>query len=96
MSSAYIIANVHVTDATQYEEYKKFSSLAMQAHGAEVCVRGGAVEILEGDWHPERLVVLKFPSVEGARAFYASAEYRLARDARVGAAVMSMVLVQGV
>ena len=96
MSSAYIIANVHVTDATQYEEYKKFSSLAMQAHGAEVCVRGGAVEVLEGDWQPERLVVLKFPTVEGARAFYASAEYRLARDARAGAAVMSMVLVQGV
>ena len=96
MSSAYIIANVRVTDPKQYEDYKKFSSLAMQAHGAEVCVRGGTIEVLEGDWQPERLVVLKFPSVEAARAFYDSAEYRLARDARAGAAVMSMVLVDGV
>jgi len=96
MTSAYIIANVHVSDPTQYEEYKKFSSLAMQAHGAEVCVRGGAAKVLEGDWQPERVVVLKFPSVEKAQAFYDSPEYARARDAREGAAIMRMIVVQGV
>jgi uncharacterized protein (DUF1330 family) len=93
--SAYIIANVRVTDPAQYEQYKKFSTLAMQAHGAEVCVRGGAVQVLEGDWQPDRMVVLKFPSVEKARAFYDSPEYAKARDARAGAAIMRMVLVEG-
>ena len=96
MSSAYIIANVTVTNPQQYEEYKKWSSAAMQAHGAEVCVRGGKVEVLEGDWSPERLVVLKFPSVEAARRFNASPEYGRARAARQGAAVMRMVVVEGV
>lgn len=96
MSSAYIIANVTVTDPQQYEEYKKWSSAAMQAHGAEVCVRGGQAEVIEGDWQPERLVVLKFPSVEAARKFNASPEYGKARAARQGAAVMRMVLVEGV
>ncbi len=66
MSSAYIIANVRVTDPQQYEQYKKLSTLAMQAHGAEVCVRGGTVEWIEGDWHPDRIVILKFPSVDKA------------------------------
>ena len=96
MPSAYIIANVRVTDPVQYEDYKKFSTLAMQAHGAEVCVRGGAVKVLEGDWQPDRVVVLRFPSVEQAQRFYDSAEYRRARDAREKAAVMRMVLVEGV
>ncbi len=96
MNSAYIIADVRVTDATQYEEYKKFSSLAMRVFGAEVCVRGGAVEVFEGDWRPERVVVLKFPGMEQARAFHASAEYSRARQAREGAAVMRMILVEGV
>jgi len=96
VSSAYIIANVRVTNPAQYEEYKKFSTLAMQAHGAEVCVRGGAVEVLEGDWAPDRLVVLKFASMAQARAFNASPEYSRARQARDGAAVMRMVLVEGV
>ena len=95
MSSAYIIANVQVTDAAQYEHYKKFSSLAMRAHGAEVCVRGGPVGVLEGDWQPERIVVLKFPDVAAARTFYDSVEYKRARDAREGAAVMRMIVVEG-
>ena len=95
MSSAYIIANVQVTDPAQYEDYKKLSSIAMQAHGAEVCVRGGAADVLEGDWQPERLVVLKFKSVANARAFYDSVEYSRARQAREGAAMMRMVVVEG-
>jgi len=96
MSSAYIIANVRVSDPVQYADYKKFSTLAMQAHGAEVCVRGGAVQVLEGDWLPERVVVLKFASVEKANAFYDSVEYQRAIKAREGAAVMRMVIVEGV
>ena len=95
MTSAYIIANVNVTNPAQYEEYKRLSSIAMQAHGAEVCVRGGPIEVLEGDWTPSRLVLLKFPSMQQARAFNQSAEYSQARQARQGAAVMRMVLVEG-
>ncbi len=96
MSSAYIIANVTVTNPVQYEDYKKWSSEAMRVHGAEVCVRGGKVEVLEGDWAPERLVILKFPSLEAAKAFEASPEYGKARAARQGAAVMRMIAVEGV
>lgn len=94
--SGYIIANVTVTNPVQYEDYKKWSSEAMRVHGAEVCVRGGKVEVLEGDWAPERLVILKFPSFEAAKAFDASAEYGKARAARQGAAVMRMIVVEGV
>ncbi|GAO26957.1 hypothetical protein ALISP_6777 [Alicycliphilus sp. B1] len=80
MASGYIIASVTVTDPAQYEEYKKWSSEAMRAHGAEVCVRGGKVAVLEGDWNPGRTVVLKFPSFEAARAFHDSA--RIPQGAR--------------
>ena len=94
--SAYIIANVTITNPTQYEEYKKWSSAAMQAHGAEVCVRGGAAQVLEGDWTPERIVILKFPTMEAAKAFDSSPEYSKAREARQGAAIMRMIVVEGV
>ena len=96
MPSAYILANVDVTDPQQYEQYKKLSSHAMQVHGAEVCVRGGAVQVLEGDWSPKRAVLLKFPSVEKAHAFYGSPEYKAAIKAREGIAVMRMTLIEGV
>lgn len=95
MASGLIIANVRVTNPQQYEEYKRWSSAAMQAHGAEVLARGGATEVLEGHWQPDRVVVLRFPSVDAARAFHDSPEYRKARAAREGAAIMRMVVVEG-
>ena len=95
MSSGYVIAHIEVTNPTQYEEYKKWSSAAMKAHGAEVCVRGGQVEVLEDDWAPTRVVLLKFPSFEQAKAFYETPEYNKARDARAGAAIMRMIAVEG-
>jgi len=96
MSSAYIISDVVVTNPTQYEDYKKWSTEAMKVHGAEVCVRGGKVEVLEGDWEPSRIVVLKFPSIEAAKKFSESPEYGKARTARQGAAIMRMIVVEGV
>jgi len=95
MSSGYIIASVTVTNPEQYEEYRKWSTAAIQAHQAEVCVRGGQVDVLEGDWNPGRTVILKFPSFEAAQAFHDSPEYRKARSAREGAAIMRMVAVEG-
>ena len=96
MTSAYILADVDVTNPEQYEEYKKLSTMAMKAHGAEVCIRGGKVDVLEGDWSPKRVILLKFPSIEAARKFNDSVEYGAARKSRQGAALMRMVLVEGV
>ncbi|WP_066738785.1 DUF1330 domain-containing protein [Cupriavidus sp. D384] len=96
MAAGLIIAYVDVTDPQQYEQYKVLSSRAMQAHGAEVLVRGGKTEPLEGQWAPTRVVVLKFPSYEAAKAFYASEEYLAARQSREHAAKMNMIVVEGV
>ena len=96
MPSAYIIANVTVTNPEQYEAYKKLSTIAMQTYNAELCVRGGAVEVLEGDWSPTRVVVLKFPSMQSARDYHDSVEYTAAIEARQGAALMQMIVVEGV
>ncbi|HWP20693.1 MAG TPA: DUF1330 domain-containing protein [Burkholderiaceae bacterium] len=95
MKPAYIVADVTITNEEQYAEYRKWSTLAMQAHGAQVLVRGGRVETLEGPWQPGRMVILQFPSMEQAQAFYHSDEYRRARQAREGAAIMRMVVVEG-
>lgn len=95
MPSAYLIANIDVHDPVQYEEYKKLSTLAMKTHGAEVCIRGGRIEVMEGNWAPSRVVMLKFPSMDAARAFYKSPEYTRAIAARQGIADMRMIIVEG-
>lgn len=93
--SAYIIADVHVTNPRQYEDYKRLSTLAMRAYDAKVLVRGGETRPLEGR-EPGRTVLMQFPSVTAAQAFYDSWQYRRARNAREGAAVMNMFIVQGI
>ena len=93
--SAYIIADVTVTDAEKMAKYREWSTRAMQEHGAEVLVRGGEFEVLEGPWTPGRLVVLRFPDRAQARAVYESETYTHARSLREGAGVMRMVVVDG-
>ncbi|WP_431258198.1 DUF1330 domain-containing protein [Roseateles chitinivorans] len=93
---AFIIADVTVTDAEQMAKYREWSTKAMQEHGAEVLVRGGAFEVLEGPWTPNRLVVLKFPDRAAAKAFYDSETYQHAKSLREHAGVMRMIVVDGV
>ncbi len=94
--AAYIVADVTVTDAEKMANYRVWSSQAMAEHGAEILVRGGDFEVLEGPWTPSRLVLLKFPSRAAAKAFYTSQTYTHARSLREGAGVMRMVVVDGV
>jgi uncharacterized protein (DUF1330 family) len=93
--SAYIIAEVTITNEDQMKEYRVWSSKAMQEHGAEVLVRGGKVEPLEGGWVPQRVVVLKFKDLAAARAYYDSATYTHARKVREGAGSIRMFAVEG-
>jgi uncharacterized protein (DUF1330 family) len=94
--SAYIIADVTVTDADQMGKYREWSTKAMQEFGARVLVRGGAIEVLEGTWQPTRLVVLEFDTLAQAKAMYQSDTYTTAREIRQHAGVMRMVVVEGV
>lgn len=94
--TAYIIADVTVTDAEKMANYREWSTQAMQEHGAQVLVRGGAFEVLEGPWTPSRLVLLAFETMDKAKAFYNSQTYTHARSLREGAGVMRMVVVEGV
>ena len=93
--AAYILADVAITDPDQYATYRTLSSAAFEAHGVRPLARGGATERLEGR-EPGRIVVLPFESVAAAKAFYDSPEYRKARAAREGAAIMNMLIVEGV
>jgi uncharacterized protein (DUF1330 family) len=94
--SALIIVDIEVTDPVRYEDYKRLASAAIAAHGGRYLVRGGASEVLDGDWTPRRLVVLEFDSVERAKAWRSSPEYAEAKKVREGCARVNMIVVEGV
>jgi uncharacterized protein (DUF1330 family) len=94
--SAYIVVEVEVHDANRYEDYKAMVPPSLEPFGGKFLVRGGKVETLEGAWAPKRFVLVEFPSVERAKAWWASSEYAQAKALRQATATTQMVVVEGV
>jgi uncharacterized protein (DUF1330 family) len=93
---AYVVVEIEVLDSERYEDYKRMVPPSLAAYGGRFVVRGGATETLEGDWSPKRLVILEFPSVERAKAWWGSGEYAEAKALRQATARTQMVVVEGV
>lgn len=93
--TAYVIVEIEITDPELYEKYKQQAPATVQAHGGRYLARGGATITLEGDWNPERFVILEFASLEQARGWHDSPEYREARSLRWRAARSRMLALAG-
>ena len=96
MPVAYMIGEMKINDPERYKAYMAAAPAAVEAFGGEYLVRGGRHEVIEGDWQPARIAMLRFPSFEQAKAFYDSELYRAARAKREGLTeYFNMVLAEG-
>jgi uncharacterized protein (DUF1330 family) len=92
---AYVLVELSIYDQELYDEYKKLTPDTIRAYGGRFVVRGGPTEHLEGEWYPERIVLLEFPSKEKAREWWHSDEYTRARLIRQRAACTKMIILEG-
>ena len=93
---AYVIANITILDPVRYEDYKRMVPATLAPFDGRFIVRGGETDVLEGDWRPSRLVLLEFPSVERARAWWNSPEYAQARALRQATSKGTLIILPGV
>ncbi len=94
--AAYVIAQVDVTDPERYVAYRKMVPASVEAYGGKFIARGGKAEVLEGEKQlPERLVIIEFESMERAKAWWASEEYREAKTLRQATSNGTLFLVDG-
>ncbi len=94
MPRGYWIAHVSVSDAETYDRYRAANAAPFAEFGARFLVRAGAQDVPEGNTRP-RTVVLEFPSIEAARACYASDAYQAAKKIRDPVADSDLVIVEG-
>jgi uncharacterized protein (DUF1330 family) len=94
--TAYVIYQGEVLDPERYDQYRTKAAESILAAGGRYLVRGGDIEVLEGDPPASRTVVLEFRSREAALAWYRSSEYTEIRKIRDGAALARMYVVDGV
>jgi uncharacterized protein (DUF1330 family) len=94
--SAYVLVQVDVNDPVRYEDYKRLVPASLAKYGGRFVVRGGKTETLEGTWSPKRLVMVEFPDVDRAKAWWASADYAEAKALRQATSHTEMIVVEGV
>jgi uncharacterized protein (DUF1330 family) len=94
--SAYVVVQVEIKDPVRYADYRKMVPPSIEKYGGRFLVRGGKTHTLEGTWAPGRFVVVEFPSVEQAKAWWASPEYAEARALRWATADSEMIVAEGI
>ncbi len=94
--AAYVIAEIQVTDKAGFAVYQQKVPATIAAYGGRYLVRGGATEVLEGDWSPRRCVILEFPGMAQLKAWYDSPEYQPLIAIRERTTQTNLVIAEGV
>ena len=93
--ATFILADIRVENPEAYQEYVKQVPAIIARHGGIYRVRGGAHTRLEGDWEPNRLILLEFPDRKAAEAFYFDPDYEKLKQLRIANASSNLFLVEG-
>jgi uncharacterized protein (DUF1330 family) len=94
--AAYIVAQLKVHDPAMFQRYREAVTPLIDRFGGRYRVRGGELEVLEGDWPLPRLVIIEFQSQDAARLFYESPEYQQILPLRQESARGTVAIVEGV
>jgi uncharacterized protein (DUF1330 family) len=94
--AAFLIVEINgVRDEAAYALYREEVSANLAAAGGQYLVRGGEVEVLEGNWMPGRVVVVRFDSIQAARDWWNSPAYAELKYMRQRSTNTNMVIVEG-
>jgi uncharacterized protein (DUF1330 family) len=93
--SAYLISDVRAKDPEAFEAYRTRAAASLVRYGGRYLARGGAMQIVEGCWAPQALVIVQFDTEAQAAAWYESAEYAEALALREQAQGRDLILVDG-
>ena len=92
---AYVVVNVRVKDRERYARYIEMAPPTILTHGGRYIARGGKVDVMEGEWRPERAVILEFPNAEQAKKWWNSPEYAAPKALRQATADTELVILEG-
>ncbi|NIZ61837.1 DUF1330 domain-containing protein [Sedimentitalea sp. CY04] len=93
---AYLIYDVEIHDPAPYAKFMERVKPLVEEMGGTYLARGGAHEVLEGDWNPTRIVLFQFPDMDSARALFNSDAYAPLKELRQSCSTGHVVIVEGV
>jgi uncharacterized protein (DUF1330 family) len=93
--AAYVIVQVEITDWDKFREYLTETPRTIVQFGGRYIARAGETVKLEGEESLRRIVIIEFPSLQHARDWYRSEEYQRVKALRTGAAIGSLIAIEG-
>lgn len=93
--AAYVIVQVQITDWNKFKKYLEETPRTIAQYGGRYVARAGETAILEGEEQTKRVVLIEFPSLQKAKDWYYSDEYRQVKILRAGAATGSLIAIEG-
>ena len=93
--AGYVVVQVSIHDPEGFAVYRDMVPPTLESYGGRYLVRGGDWENLEGEWNPQRMVIIEFDSVDQAKSWWSSEEYAPAKKLREETATSKLVIVDG-
>ncbi len=94
--AGYALMDVEITDDTAFAEFLKLAPAVVKTYGGRYLVRGGAAEVVQGDWTPHRLVLVEFDSVDQARTWWNSSDHAELKAMLDRCSITTTTIVEGV
>ena len=95
MKKGYLIVKINIKKAELFQQYPPLSAKAVEKFGGKYLIRGGAFNVVEGEWPAERTTIVEFESFKKAKEFYNSLEYNEAKDVRQKSTDTDFILIEG-
>lgn len=90
---AYVLIEIEIEDKNTYFQYIGKARPIVESYGGRYLIRGGEVTKLFGDWNPERVILIQFPSHEDIKRCFGSREYlKIAKLREVSANTRAIIL----
>jgi len=91
----YLVLDLSITEIDGFLEYTQIIPAFIERHGGRYVVQGVVPEKMEGDWLPDRLVILEFPTTDKAKAFLADPEAQPLFSLRHSTTKSQLILAEG-
>jgi uncharacterized protein (DUF1330 family) len=92
---AYLVLDLSVNDFAGFKTYIAEIPAFIARHSGQYIVRGVTPTTIEGDWAPERLVIIEFPERAKAQAFLDDPEAQELFKLRHATTTSELLLVDG-
>jgi len=92
---AYLVLDLTVRDMNGFRKYIAEIPTCIAKHSGHYIVRGDRPTVIEGDWKPERVVIIEFPTRDKAEAFLADPDIQDLFNIRHATTTSRLLLVDG-